>query len=476
MFFSGRIAWPSFDHVFGFGCDRFISILVFSLVVVSLNRSSTPTAAFIVCVITVAIVLVILLIYGNKAPVLKKARAFRHLISFCVLSVIIGIILQDISWISGSVNLTIFSVSVFLISIGSALLLLQWGSMFSAVGSKMMLVEVSAGYLVASVMIVPYSLMPPVVRGVYLILATIANGLLLRRSTRNSKPDEPVNVPNLPRKDRLLARVCVGLMFCGMGIGLSSIVFHFAENALFFHGSILRLTGGIIIMAAAICIAVFFRRGVVATVYRFTYLTVVFGTLLTLVIPHDSQINTVILFTGSTAIMIVGASILLNFAHRQLYHPVRVVSLGVVSIITGNLSVRCVFAWIAGFGDGLEISYSILVLLLTALFIIADSFFLTETTLLSLESDSHIMLHDDNHTEEIVRQTRVSRFEDDFGLTQREREVLRLLIAGRSSRRIQEELFISESTANTHIRHIYGKVGIHSRQELLDVLEDRHAL
>lgn len=59
-----------------------------------------------------------------------------------------------------------------------------------------------------------------------------------------------------------------------------------------------------------------------------------------------------------------------------------------------------------------------------------------------------------------------------YGLTDREVEVLKYLVLGRSSRRIQEELLISESTVHTHARHIYQKLGIHSKQELLDMVEE----
>ena len=33
------------------------------------------------------------------------------------------------------------------------------------------------------------------------------------------------------------------------------------------------------------------------------------------------------------------------------------------------------------------------------------------------------------------------------------------------------ELFIAKSTVDTHLRRIYGKCGVHSRQELIDLGE-----
>lgn len=56
-------------------------------------------------------------------------------------------------------------------------------------------------------------------------------------------------------------------------------------------------------------------------------------------------------------------------------------------------------------------------------------------------------------------------------LSKRESEVLRLIAKGRSTPRIQKELHLSVNTVNTHISHIYQKLNVHSRQELLDLIE-----
>lgn len=58
-----------------------------------------------------------------------------------------------------------------------------------------------------------------------------------------------------------------------------------------------------------------------------------------------------------------------------------------------------------------------------------------------------------------------------YGLTEREREVFLLLARGRNTPFIMESLRISKSTAKTHVRHIYQKLGVHTRQELIDVVE-----
>lgn len=53
--------------------------------------------------------------------------------------------------------------------------------------------------------------------------------------------------------------------------------------------------------------------------------------------------------------------------------------------------------------------------------------------------------------------------ERDFGITPRERDVLRLLADGRTNRQIAEELFISVKTAGAHVSNILAKLDVHSR-------------
>ena len=56
------------------------------------------------------------------------------------------------------------------------------------------------------------------------------------------------------------------------------------------------------------------------------------------------------------------------------------------------------------------------------------------------------------------------------GLSKRERDVLRLLARGYSSARIQSELYIAPGTVNYHARNIYAKLGVHSKQSLIDLV------
>lgn len=60
----------------------------------------------------------------------------------------------------------------------------------------------------------------------------------------------------------------------------------------------------------------------------------------------------------------------------------------------------------------------------------------------------------------------------EHGISPRETEVLYYLGRGYNHAYIARKLFVSENTVRTHVRHIYGKLGISSREDLLDLIDE----
>jgi ATP/maltotriose-dependent transcriptional regulator MalT len=108
----------------------------------------------------------------------------------------------------------------------------------------------------------------------------------------------------------------------------------------------------------------------------------------------------------------------------------------------------------------------------------ADSFvtsYRAFPSLLRLVAESHVSLdeflvrpvrsYDANLAERAGLSPRRTRLGPSEGLTEREQEVLALLRQGLSNRQIARTLWIAESTAKVHVRHIFDKLGVRSRTE-----------
>lgn len=63
----------------------------------------------------------------------------------------------------------------------------------------------------------------------------------------------------------------------------------------------------------------------------------------------------------------------------------------------------------------------------------------------------------------------------EYGLTEREGELLVFLAAGRSKKHIANALGITEETVKSHVRSIYTKLDVHTKEGLIDMVQKRAA-
>jgi DNA-binding NarL/FixJ family response regulator len=72
-------------------------------------------------------------------------------------------------------------------------------------------------------------------------------------------------------------------------------------------------------------------------------------------------------------------------------------------------------------------------------------------------------------TQVLVRQARAPALQPNATLTEREREVLALMVQGLSNARIAEQLGLSRSTVNFHVSNVLGKLHVTSRAAAVGV-------
>ena len=61
----------------------------------------------------------------------------------------------------------------------------------------------------------------------------------------------------------------------------------------------------------------------------------------------------------------------------------------------------------------------------------------------------------------------MERFRVRYDLTDRETEILKLILAGKSNQEISEDLFITVGTVKAHVHSIFGKLEVTRRSQLM---------
>lgn len=120
------------------------------------------------------------------------------------------------------------------------------------------------------------------------------------------------------------------------------------------------------------------------------------------------------------------------------------------------------------YGIGLDIAGAFTAACMCVLLIaLVNNFVFTENTLARALS--------------IMPTDRKQRFQDRcravierYGLTEREGEIMIMFAKGRNLPYVQEELCLSKSTVSTHRQHIYQKLGVHSAQEMIDLIQEEN--
>ena len=70
----------------------------------------------------------------------------------------------------------------------------------------------------------------------------------------------------------------------------------------------------------------------------------------------------------------------------------------------------------------------------------------------------------------VVPASGIEAFAGTFALTERETEVMILICSGRTRSYIADTLYISENTVKFHTKNLYRKIGVASKQDLIDLV------
>ena len=183
-----------------------------------------------------------------------------------------------------------------------------------------------------------------------------------------------------------------------------------------------------------------------------------------------SSVAPALLVTGSTCFELLTWLALCSAARRNVIDALPTISWGLaVSYIGIDLGAFLAMATGTGTGVRSEVAQIAIVVVLVAFVlyvVVTRRTFSFDETIEGIAPDAPEVIVRDVDTLEAHVENLAAR----YALTPRERDVMALLARGNNSQRVEEKLSIKHNTVKFHARNVYAKLGVHSQQELIDLV------
>ncbi len=375
---------------------------------------------------------------------------------------------------------------------GQAVLFLAWGRVLSACQKENVIAKICASFLMASIGVCVLAMVPPPYGTLALAVFPLFSAYTLIRGhcsfeTDSGGLDESECGPSaVAEGKRLLLRVCAGALLMGLLMGVLRCL---AGGEVSF-GEIYAVSK--LVASVICCLAVAFAsRSVIefSAVYRAIVLFMGLG-IVSYPFLESSVAFVVVSRIGVSCFEAFLWVLIVGFVKCFGLDSAKSTALCWASL-TGGLCVGAI-AGNAFVKQGLLTigSLTVALVLLFALFLMF-LFVLSDRDIISLEGwgvfsrngsastemkrFAPVKMEDARETVSHVINRRSTEVAKQFGLSSREREITALLAMGKSRSQIGKDLYLSLGTVNTHVSHIYAKLGIHSKDELIGLFAAEEA-
>lgn len=386
-------------------------------------------------------------------------------------------------------NLVVSIICPLLAAAGLAILVLGWGSLFSKQNMTEVILETIMAQLLMSIVHLTSCFLSPlleaVFRGVYLIgsalmLAVAKKGAV--SSKHSSVADEGCKSSRLTAERQPFIRFILAINLWGAAINLLYNIYRYCAPLDFTNlsapAALIEITFlGILFFVANM------RRMKDTQLYTIIFAAILLAFLLVPILGIQSAVPFYALFLGFAALSVLTWTLSAQICHTYRLDPNMVYGCAIGSFLGLQIVAARVIAQDA-FSGITSSPIELNTLCLIGAFISFAAYQLV------FSRHSAIWPEIKEATQEAPAEqlaggdappgaeTVADPFDqwDNFAalyhLTPRESEVLLLFARGRSYERIQETLTIARGTVNYHMSNAYRKIGISSRQDLLDRLDE----
>ena len=368
---------------------------------------------------------------------------------------------------------------------------MRFGSLFSRIELKTAAATILASAAIAAPIKTAIDFAPRPIEAMLLGIIVILLAVCLRKSTQD--------LPKTSETQRFYnKRTIAPLWHLSAGIAAFSVVFGMMQATLLSENSdigaaaVLMQHGGELVLAlATLAFAIPLGHGLdFSKNWRLVLMLVIAALLFYSDIPAVySDLLLAFVRTAQTFLAVFLMLALADIARHSVFHPAIVFSSG-----WACYAVPYAIGSLLPFVVPYESAHLPAAFSFVALALIFVTFFLLDETsvgnrVLFIElndADSEeegrrlVRMQDDieemerkkeeGHSGKDLIDFKCSLISERYSLTQREHEVLALLAHGRSKAYIADAFIISENTVRGHVKRLYAKLGVHSKQELLDLV------
>ncbi len=427
--------------------------------------------------------IVTLLVFGIKAASWVRPQSVKACCLLAAIFSVVGTFFAAAPFNEGVIGLVSLAMAALLTGMGSGMLSVMWGIEFSRTTSSVTAAEVSVAYACATFILPAYVLLPQWGQVLVLVVLPIVSAILLYYQMRfdeerpSEQPDEVVVVKS-PRQSRVeLAKIAISSMvFAAVIILLRGV---YEAMMPLFPSSSAALAASSALAGSFIVIAVllFSKKPETSFSYKPVMLLIAGGCFLLPMIEAGTTLPYFFARVGYICFLVLNIVLLSNLASRGSLKPGVVFGVGLAALSVGMFLGQLCVVLAENAGGLLQGNISALSGLLV--FILLVTYVLTMTNHVASSSEPHPFAAGKEMPDqglssipsEAAFDQRCRSLAERSGISERACEVMILYAKGRSKSRIEQELYISQSTVSFHLRNIYQKLGIHSRQELIDAIE-----
>lgn len=414
--------------------------------------------------LSIAVCLVCLVFISYKLDLLNK----RHYLLFIAATLsAIGTVLIAVPFESPSIKLACTIIGILTTGFGNSFLIIGWGMKWSKIDVDRMCMHLLVSNVFAGCLYLIIVSLPTVVAIAVTALLPVLSVLTLQRSV--DEPDR-ISKPKDSHSKQLLYKAIAAIAIIPLVFGVARALSTPPDYSTFSSLQSEILTG-MTILSALVAILVFLapKGKMVTRLYRFVIPLMAIGFLALPFLPNS------LLWMGFAAIMcgfysFEGLVWLLQpeYILRTKASVINVFGWGrVLFHLFGFIGVTIGFFLIdLGWWND---SRSIMMCIGIVIILIATA------TYIFTEHDLYLFIRPSETKSKSMHEMEIlDEIGTQYGLSKREQEILSFLAKGRSAPFIADELYLAKGTVKVHTRHIYEKLDVHDKQELLNLIESYH--